>query len=84
MGCPQAGARITQVPKYALTVRAANHDWHNSISTDISTTWALAVVPICTGPRPEPISGPTYTVPHPTGMHRWPPFASLLTISSIL
>ncbi|MFS8007220.1 hypothetical protein Hanom_Chr14g01258381 [Helianthus anomalus] len=39
----------------------------------ISTAWALAAVPIRTGPRPEPIGGPTYTVPHPTGTHRRPP-----------
>src|ERR1044071_1987264 len=84
MGCPQAGARSTQVPKHAVTARAANHDRHNGISTGISTTWALAAVPIRTGPRPEPIGGPTYTVPHPTGTHRRPPFASLPTISSTL
>ncbi|MFS8006127.1 hypothetical protein Hanom_Chr14g01245631 [Helianthus anomalus] len=61
MGCPQAGARSTQVPKHAVTARAANHDRHNGISTGISTAWALAAVPIRTGPRPEPIGGPTYT-----------------------
>ncbi|KAJ0913630.1 hypothetical protein HanRHA438_Chr06g0287831 [Helianthus annuus] len=56
MGCPQAGARSTQVPKHAVTARAANHDRHNGISTGISTAWALAAVPIRTGPRPEPIA----------------------------
>ncbi|KAI3809563.1 hypothetical protein L1987_25540 [Smallanthus sonchifolius] len=84
MGCPQAGARSAQVPRHAVTAHAANHDQHNGISTGISTAWALAAVPIRTGPRPESIGEPTFTVPHPTGTHRQPPFASLPTISSTL
>ncbi|KAI3674891.1 hypothetical protein L2E82_51838 [Cichorium intybus] len=44
--------------------------------------WALAAAPIRTGPRPESIGGPAIAVPHPTGTHRRPPFASLSTISS--
>ncbi|KAD0306341.1 hypothetical protein E3N88_44473 [Mikania micrantha] len=39
-------------------------------------SWALAAIPIRTGPRPEPIGGPTFTVPHPTRTHRRPTFAS--------
>lgn len=84
MGCPQAGARSAQVPKHAVTARAANHDRHNGISTEISKVWALAAVPIRTGPRPESSGGPNFSVPHPTGTHRRPPFASLPTISSTL
>ncbi|KAK9050084.1 hypothetical protein SSX86_030856 [Deinandra increscens subsp. villosa] len=61
MGCPQAGARSAQVPKHAVTARAANHDRHNGISTGISTAWALAAIPIRTGPRLESIGGPTFT-----------------------
>ncbi|KAI3763438.1 hypothetical protein L1987_53903 [Smallanthus sonchifolius] len=48
MGCPQAGARSAQVPRHAVTARAANHDRHNGISTGISSAWALAAVPIRT------------------------------------
>ncbi|PWA97298.1 hypothetical protein CTI12_AA030050 [Artemisia annua] len=84
MGCPQAGARSAQVPKHAVTARAANHDRRDGISTGISTARALAAAPIRTGPRPESIGGPAYAVPHPTGTHRRPPFASLPTISSTL
>ena len=84
IGCPQAGARSAQMPKHVMTTRAANHDPHNGISTGISTARALAAVSIRTGPHPEPIGGPTFTVPHPTGTHRRPPFASLPTISSTL
>ena len=84
MGCPQAGARSAQVPKHAVTARAANHDRRDGISTGISTARALAAAPIRTGPRPESIGGPAYAVPHPTGTHRRPPSASLPTISSTL
>ncbi|KAI3476505.1 hypothetical protein L1887_61929 [Cichorium endivia] len=82
MGCPQAvpGAR-----RYiAETARAANHDRRDGISTSLSTARALAAAPIRTGPRPESIGGPAIAVPHPTGTHRRPPFASLPTISSTL
>jgi hypothetical protein len=68
----------------AVTARAANHDRRDGISTGLSTAWALAAAPIRTGPRPESIGGPAYAVPHPTGTHRRPPFASLPTISSTL
>ncbi|KAI3664014.1 hypothetical protein L6452_45177 [Arctium lappa] len=84
MGCPQAGAGSTQVPRHAVTARAANHDRRDGISTGISTARALAAAPIRTGPRPESIGGPALAVPHPTGTHRRPPFASLPTISSTL
>ncbi|GJR21965.1 hypothetical protein Tco_0970492 [Tanacetum coccineum] len=46
MGCPQAGARSTQVPKHAMTARAANHDRRDGISTGISTARALAAAPV--------------------------------------
>src|SRR5581483_11715826 len=84
MGCPQAGAGSAQVPKHAVTARAANHDRRDGISTGISTARALAAAPIRTGPRPESIAGPALAVPHPTGTHRLPPSASLPTISSTL
>ncbi|KAI3662736.1 hypothetical protein L6452_45027 [Arctium lappa] len=84
MGCPQAGAGSTQVPRHAVTARAANHDRRDGISTGISTARALAAAPIRTGPRPESIGGPALAVPHPTGTHRRPPSASLPTISSTL
>lgn len=84
MRCPQAGAGSAQVPKHALTARAANHDRRDGISAGISTARALAAAPIRTGPRPESIGGPALAVPHPTGTHRRPPFASLPTISSTL
>ncbi|KAI3662890.1 hypothetical protein L6452_46723 [Arctium lappa] len=58
MGCPQAGAGSTQVPRHAVTARAANHDRRDGISTGISTARALAAAPIRTGPRPESIGGP--------------------------
>ncbi|KAI3662972.1 hypothetical protein L6452_46617 [Arctium lappa] len=77
MGCPQAGAGSTQVPRHAVTARAANHDRRDGISTGISTARALAAAPIRTGPRPESIGGPALAVPHPTGTHRRPPSASL-------
>ncbi|GJX35510.1 hypothetical protein Tco_0247067 [Tanacetum coccineum] len=48
MGCPQAGARSAQVPKHAVTARAANHDRRDGISTGISTARALAAAPIRT------------------------------------
>ncbi|KAI3489764.1 hypothetical protein L1887_46088 [Cichorium endivia] len=65
----------------AETARAANHDRRDGISTSLSTARALAAAPIRTGPRPESIGGPAIAVPHPTGTHRRPPFASLPTIS---
>ncbi|KAI3679802.1 hypothetical protein L2E82_50999 [Cichorium intybus] len=68
----------------AETARAANHDRRDGISTSLSTARALAAAPIRTGPRPESIGGPAIAVPHPTGTHRRPPFASLPTISSTL
>ncbi|KAI3483351.1 hypothetical protein L1887_53776 [Cichorium endivia] len=61
----------------AETARAANHDRRDGISTSLSTARALAAAPIRTGPRPESIGGPAIAVPHPTGTHRRPPFASL-------
>ncbi|KAI3478728.1 hypothetical protein L1887_59277 [Cichorium endivia] len=64
----------------AETARAANHDRRDGISTSLSTARALAAAPIRTGPRPESIGGPAIAVPHPTGTHRRPPFASLPTI----
>ncbi|KAI3478736.1 hypothetical protein L1887_59285 [Cichorium endivia] len=67
----------------AETARAANHDRRDGISTSLSTARALAAAPIRTGPRPESIGGPAIAVPHPTGTHRRPPFASLPTISSM-
>lgn len=84
MGCSQADAGSTQVPKYAVTARAANHDQHDGISTGISTAQALAAAPIRIDPRSESIGRPALTVPHPTGTHRQPPSASLPTISSTL
>ncbi|KAI3485541.1 hypothetical protein L1887_51114 [Cichorium endivia] len=60
----------------AETARAANHDRRDGISTSLSTARALAAAPIRTGPRPESIGGPAIAVPHPTGTHRRPPFAS--------
>ncbi|CAN0932441.1 hypothetical protein LINGRAHAP2_LOCUS38326, partial [Linum grandiflorum] len=42
--------------------------------------WAAATIRV--GPHPEPIGGPAFAVPHPTGAHRRPPSASLPTISS--
>ncbi|KAI3663483.1 hypothetical protein L6452_45869 [Arctium lappa] len=48
MGCPQAGAGSTQVPRHAVTARAANHDRRDGISTGISTARALAAAPIRT------------------------------------
>lgn len=84
MGCPQAGAGSAQVPRHAVTTRTANHDRRDGISTGLSTARALAAAPIRTGPRPESIGRPANAVPHPTGTHRRPPFASLPTISSTL
>ncbi|KAI3684074.1 hypothetical protein L2E82_49976 [Cichorium intybus] len=68
----------------AETARAANYDRRDDISTSLSTARALAAAPIRTSPRPESIGGPAIAVPHPTGTHRRPPFASLPTISSTL
>lgn len=72
------------MPKHAVTARAANHNRRDDISAGISTARALAAAPIRIGPRPESIGGPALAVPHPTGTHRRPPFASLPTISSTL
>ncbi|KAL4554401.1 hypothetical protein LXL04_039411 [Taraxacum kok-saghyz] len=58
MGCPQAGAGSAQVPRHAVTARAANHNRHDGISTGLSTAQALAAAPIRTGPRPESIGRP--------------------------
>ena len=58
MGCPQAGARSAQMPKHAITARAAHHDQGDGVSTRISTARALAAALIRTGPRPESIGGP--------------------------
>ncbi|KAI3489936.1 hypothetical protein L1887_45934 [Cichorium endivia] len=60
------------------------NDRRDGISTSLSTARALAAAPIRTGPSPESIGGPAIAVPHPTGTHRRPPFASLPTISSTL
>ncbi|GJU26655.1 hypothetical protein Tco_1165276 [Tanacetum coccineum] len=74
MGCPQADSRSAQVPKHAVTARAANHDQRDGISTGISKARALAAATIRTVPRPESIGGPAYAVPHSTRTHRRPSF----------
>lgn len=84
MGSPQADARSAQVPKHAVTARAAHHDRGDDVSTGISTARAWAAAAIRIGPRPESIGRPALTVPHPTEAHRRPPSASLPTISSTL
>nr|GFB23444.1 hypothetical protein [Tanacetum cinerariifolium] len=80
----EAGTKSAQVPKHAMTARAANHDRRDGISMGISTAHPLATAPIRTGPCPEPISGPAYAIPHLTETHRRPPFTFLSTISSTL
>ncbi|KAI3475461.1 hypothetical protein L1887_63137 [Cichorium endivia] len=75
MGCPQAGAGSTQVYRRdgaCCQPRSTRRHLH-----ELSTARALAAAPIRTGPRPESIGGPAIAVPHPTGTHRRPPFASL-------
>ncbi|KAI3483847.1 hypothetical protein L1887_53214 [Cichorium endivia] len=83
MGCPQAGAgeHAGISPRRRVLPTTIDAD---GISTSLSTARALAAAPIRTGPRPESIGGPAIAVPHPTGTHRRPPFASLPTISSTL
>ena len=58
MGSPLADARSTQVPKHAVTARAAFHDHCDDISTSVSKAWAWVAAPIRIGPRLEPIGGP--------------------------
>ena len=53
LGSPQAGARSAQVPRHAVTARAANHDRSDDISTGISTAQALAAATTRTGPAPR-------------------------------
>ena len=84
MGSPQADAGSTQVPRHAETARAAGHDRGDDVSTGVSKARAWAATATRVGPRPEPIGGPAFAVPHPTGAHRRPPSASLPTISSTL
>ena len=84
MGSSQADAGSAQVPRHAVTARAASHDRGDDVSAGISTARAWAAAAIRVGPRPESIGGPALTVPHPTGAHRRPPSASLPTISSTL
>ncbi|KAI3674637.1 hypothetical protein L2E82_52114 [Cichorium intybus] len=82
MGCPQPvpGARRYIAETGACCQpRSTRRHLH-----ELSTARALAAAPIRTGPRPESIGGPAIAVPHPTGTHRRPPFASLPTISSTL
>lgn len=64
--------------------RAASPRSKRRRSASISTARALAAAPIRAGPRPEPIGGPAFAVPHTTGAHRRTPSASLPTISSTL
>ncbi len=84
MGSPQADARSAQVREHAVTARAAVHNPGGGISTSFSKARAWAAAAIRVGPHPEPIGGPALAVPHPTGVHRRPPSASLPTISSTL
>ncbi|KAI3478365.1 hypothetical protein L1887_59716 [Cichorium endivia] len=74
---PDRHAHHSNPSQKIKTARAANHDRRDGISTSLSTARALAAAPIRTGPRPESIGGPAIAVPHPTGTHRRPPFASL-------
>lgn len=84
MGSSQADAVSTQVPKHAEAARAAGHDRGDDVSAGVSKARAWATATTRVGPRPEPIGGPAFAVPHPTGAHRQPPSASLPTISSTL
>jgi hypothetical protein len=55
---PVPGARrCRSTPK----AHAASHDQGEGVSTGLTTSWALASVPIRTGPRPESIGGPGFT-----------------------
>ncbi|KAI9070561.1 hypothetical protein K1719_047475 [Acacia pycnantha] len=72
MGSSQADAGSAQVPRHAVTARAASHDRGDDVSAGISTARAWAAAAIRVGPRPESIGGPALTVPHPTGAHRQP------------
>jgi hypothetical protein len=52
---PVPGARrCRSTPK----AHAASHDRGEGVSTGLTTSWALASVPIRTGPHPESIGGP--------------------------
>ncbi|KAI9099623.1 hypothetical protein K1719_024628 [Acacia pycnantha] len=72
MGSSQADAGSAQVPRHAVTARAASHDRGDDVSAGISTARAWAAAAIRVGPRPESIGGPALTVPHPTRAHRQP------------
>ena len=54
MGGPQADAWSAQVPKHAVTARAAYHDREDDAPGDRGS----AALPIRVGPHPEPIGGP--------------------------
>ena len=58
MGSSLADAGSAQLPKHAVTARAALHDRVDGVSAGISTARALAAAAIRVGPRPEPIGGP--------------------------
>ena len=60
MGSSQADAGSAQVPRHAVTARAASHDRGEGVSTSVTTARALASVPIRTGPHPESIGGPAH------------------------
>jgi hypothetical protein len=54
MGGPQADAWSAQVPRHAVSARAAFHDRED----DAPGNRGLAALPIRVGPHPEPIGGP--------------------------
>jgi hypothetical protein len=56
MGGPQADAWSAQVPRHAVTARAAYHNRGD----DSPGNRGSAALPIRVGPRPEPIGGPAY------------------------
>ena len=58
MGSPLADAQSAQVPKHAVTARAAFHNRCYGISTGLSKARAWAATAIRVGPHPEPIGGP--------------------------
>lgn len=58
MGSPLADARSAQVPRHAVTARAAVHNRCDGVSTGLSKARAWAAAAIRVGLRPEPIGGP--------------------------
>lgn len=58
MGGPLADAMGAQVPRHAVTARAAFHDRGDDVSTGMTTARAWAAASNRVGPRPESIGGP--------------------------